>query len=78
MDTVDDLGVPQMDTTQEQFGDDQDWDTVMDDPNLDVQGSASSINGQGRQLIPFQQPQMARGDLPPKQRLMHHPRYPPF
>ena len=55
-DTVDDLGVPQMDTTQEQFGDDQDWNAVMDDPNLDVQGSASSTDGRGRQLIPFQQP----------------------
>ena len=31
-----DLGAPQMDTTQEQFGDDQDWDAIMDDPNLDV------------------------------------------
>ena len=73
MDTMCNQGVPQMNTAQDQYSDDQDWDAVMDDPNLDVQGSASPPDGRWR-LIPFQQPQMAREDPPPEQRFIHHPR----
>lgn len=54
------IGDPQMDTIPEQMMDDQDWgfidgeDVAIEDPILGYIGSASSTDGRGRQIVPFQ------------------------